>query len=67
MASYRELKVFASSQYSLLIEALKVEKALRPETYEGAASVGETIRKSILNTGLFEELEPLPKPDPPKK
>ena len=66
MPSEREWKVIYSNQYSLLVEALETEKLAYPETYLGAYHIGEKMRESILETGLFDSLRPIPKFEPPK-
>lgn len=66
MPSYNELKFYSSNQYTILLEVLENEKVTHPETYPAVARVGEKIRKSILRTGIFEELEPIPQLDDKK-
>ena len=64
-----DLRVYLSNQYTILLLALELEKIKHPETYESALRIGETIRKSILLTGVFteKELEPLPQLDEKSK
>lgn len=66
MLDYNALKFYASNQYNILLGLLENERLAHPETYAGAARIVEKYRETILDTGIFEELKPIPKFDDKK-
>ena len=67
MPSNAELKFYASNQYTILLGLLENERLAHPETYVSAARVVSKYRESILYTGIFEDLKPIPQFDDKNK
>lgn len=55
-----EFKSFSKTAHSYLHELLENEKALRPETYAGAANIGAKMRQYFIDFGQLDTLPPIP-------
>ena len=63
---YSEFKFIISNQYSILLGLIEYERLAHPETYAAVARVGEKYREAIIQTGLFNVLDPIPQLDDKK-